>query len=349
MKITVAIPCYNLENRIGACLESVIKQDYPDVEILVIDDGSEDRSVEVVNVIISKHPERDFRFIINDKNLGLNIVRNIAIRKASGDCLFFIDGDDTIEPGTLTLFHQKMEETGAEVICGSFRKTDSEGKTILEKVLPKFNGVDDYVLASYIETFVDPQKGLFPITVWNKLYKLDFLKNHHIYCSEKHKFYEDQFFTFQVALNARSVAVLDTITYNYVQLPGSICHQKKGMMHTNNIYASLESVFAAYYYFKVSHVNETIPHGIVFLLNTICLTEGALYKFLSSEVSKSEKQRFLKWLKRQYRQNNINWNDVTGFYNRVSYSLLFSPFPYPLFQCYFRHLSSIVKVVKAFS
>ena len=54
MKITVAIPCYNLEDRVAECLESVVLQDYPDVEILVIDDGSTDRSVEVVNKIIKE-------------------------------------------------------------------------------------------------------------------------------------------------------------------------------------------------------------------------------------------------------------------------------------------------------
>ena len=72
MKVTVAIPCFNLQDRIARCLESVIAQDYKDIEILVIDDGSTDRSVEVVKSLIATHPEREFRLIINETNLGNN-------------------------------------------------------------------------------------------------------------------------------------------------------------------------------------------------------------------------------------------------------------------------------------
>ena len=82
MKITVAIPCYNLQDRISASLESVIAQDYEDTEILIIDDGSTDKSVEVINSMIDLHPEREFRLIVNETNLGLCAVRNIAIKEA---------------------------------------------------------------------------------------------------------------------------------------------------------------------------------------------------------------------------------------------------------------------------
>ena len=121
---------------IAKCLESVSLQDYQDLEILVVDDHSTDRSVEVVNKVIKEHPERDIRLIINEENLGLCKVRNISIDEARGDTIFFMDGDDTIEPRTLSLFHKRMEETGVEVVCGSFRKTDLDGNPFIIKCAP---------------------------------------------------------------------------------------------------------------------------------------------------------------------------------------------------------------------
>lgn len=108
MKITVAVPCYNQEDRISTCLKSIVSQDYNDLEILIIDDHSTDQSVNVVYNLIKENPEREFHFIVNETNLGLCSVRNLAINEASGDSLFFVDGDDTIEPGTLSLLYKRM-------------------------------------------------------------------------------------------------------------------------------------------------------------------------------------------------------------------------------------------------
>ena len=324
-------------------------QDCHDFDVLVIDDHSTDNSVSVVKEILAKYSEISSRHIINETNLGLNTVRNIAIREADGDYLFFVDGDDTIEPNTLTLFQQKMEETDAEVVCGSFRKTGFDGNTILEKRLPKYCYNGDFALATYIEKFSNPHRGIFPVTVWNKLYRLDYLRNHHIYCSEQHSFFEDQFFTFQVAVSAKNVAVIDTITYNYIQREDSLCYQKGDQKFANNIYVSLGMVFSAYSDFKESRRNESVPRGILYLLNMICLTEGLLYKFVTSDLSQKEKKEFLRWLKEKYRINNLHWNDIDGIYNKLSYAILFSPFPNTFFQCYYKHLKPITKLIKAFS
>ena len=76
--------------------------------------------MDVIHEVINKHPERDIRLIINETNLGLCKVRNIAIDEAQGEYLFFVDGDDIIEQGTITLFKHRMEQTHVDVVCGSF-------------------------------------------------------------------------------------------------------------------------------------------------------------------------------------------------------------------------------------
>ena len=180
MGITVAVACYNLEDRIATCLESIVSQDYNDIEILVVDDCSTDNSIDVINNLIEIYPDREIRLIVNETNLGICKVRNISIDEARGDAIFFMDGDDTIEPGTISLFHRRMEQTGVDLVCGSFRKVDSDGKVFITKQFDDDTIYGPWAFASYIEKHV---KGYFHTVLWNNLYRLDFLRAHSIYCS----------------------------------------------------------------------------------------------------------------------------------------------------------------------
>ena len=346
MKITVAIPCYNLEDRITACLDSVISQDYHDLEILVIDDHSTDQSVETVNRLIETHQEREIRLIVNETNLGLNTVRNIAIIEAHGESLYFVDGDDTIEPNTLSLLHRKMEESQSEVVYGSYRKRDYEGNTFFIKQYSEASIKGNFALASYIEKYVN---GSFCVAVWNNLYWLDFLRSHDIYCATHYRNYEDCLFTFMVALYAQNISFIPDVTYNYYDVPSSISHQKTDLNFFNTYRAVIESVFNAKNNFESCHKGVKVPRGISFLLNYICLTNGCLKRALESEMSKCEKRRFLKWLRELYGKNGMNWRDIEGAFNRISYLILKSPFSYPLFCLYFKNLKTIVNVVGRFN
>lgn len=345
MKITVAIACFNLENRISACLESVISQDYKDIEILVVDDHSTDRSVEVVKSIIGQHPERDFRHIVNETNQGLCSVRNISIHEAHGEAIYFMDGDDTIEPGTLSLFHKRMVETGVDVVCGSFRKTDLEGHTILTKQFPDDTIKGDFAYASYIEKHIH---AFFWLPIWNNLYRLDFLRSHNIYCATHYRKHEGNLFTFKVALNAQSVSYLHDVTYNWCNVPNSITNGiTKNKEFLDDFRVLIESLIDAKNDFVLSHKNQKLPSGIRFLLNYIILTQGLLKFGLESEnTSKKKKKQFLRWLKGVYKDNNMNRSNIVGPYNRISYLILITPFPYTLFRFYFRHLKSFAKIIE---
>ena len=343
MKITVAIPCYNLQGRISACLESVIAQDYKDIEVLVIDDCSTDKSVEFINSMIDLHPKREFRLIVNETNLGLSKVRNLAIKEARGDALFFLDGDDTIEPETLSLFKRRMEETNAEVVCGSYRKKNINGKTIFVKQYPEDTIKGDFALATYIRKYIN---GSFRVAVWNILYRLDFLRTYDICCSTYYHTYESSLFTFKVALHARNVSYIHNITYNQFIVPSSITHQEKDLTFFHTVQAVIKSVFDEKCDYENRHKEQIIPPAILFMFSNICLTNGLLKKAMEADVNKSEKKNLLRWLKGEYHKNDMKWSSVVGIYNKISYMLLISPFPYSLFRLYFGHLKAISKVVE---
>ena len=345
MKITVAIACYNLEDRISGCLASVVSQDYQDIEILVVDDHSEDNSVKVVNRIINKHPERVFRLLINEENQGLCKVRNLCIDNARGDAIFFMDGDDTIEPGTLSLFHKRMAETGVDVVCGSFRKMDYDGNVLITKQFPDDTIKGGFAFATYIEKNI---KGFFWLPMWNNLYRLDFIRTNNIRCATHYRKHEGSLFTFKVALNAEGVSYIHEVTYNWLNNPLSITNGiKQNRLFLEDFRAVIESVIDAKNEFESCHNNKPIPDGLQFLSNYIILTQALLKKGMESDViDKKEKKRFLRWLRRYYRKNNMHWCNIVGPYNRISYLILISPIPYSLFRLYFKHLKAFSRIVE---
>ena len=342
MKITVAIPCYNLQDRIVACLESVIAQDYKDIEILVIDDCSTDKSVEVINRLIVLHPEREFRLIVNETNLGINKVRNLAINEARGDALYFVDGDDTIEPETLSKLQQRMQETNAEVVFGSYRKIDINGNTSIIKQYPEDTIHGDFALATYLRKYIN---GSFRVAVWNILYRLDFLRYHDICCSSLYRSYESSLFTFKVALNARHVSYIHEITYNQYSIPSSITHQKTNPAFLHTFQAVIDSVFNEKRDFETKHKGQILPPAILYMLNSICLTNGLLKKAMEADANINDKKQLLRWLKGEYSKNDMNWRRVVGVYNKLSFIILNTPFPYALFRFYFNHLKTFAKIV----
>jgi glycosyltransferase involved in cell wall biosynthesis len=347
IKITVAIACYNLEDKIATCLESVIFQDYQNVEILIVDDHSTDHSVDVLKKIIERHPERNIRLIVNETNLGLCKVRNISIDEACGDAIFFIDGDDTIEPGTLSLFSKRMEETDAEVVRGSFRKIDCKGNVITIKHFPDDTIKGDFAYSSYIEKYI---KGYFNLAQWNSLFRLDFLRLHNIYCSTNYRKHESVLFVFKTVLYAQGVSFIQKITYNWTDNPTGITNfNRRDNRFLKDFKMIIESVIETKNEFESCHKNQPLLAGIIFLISYISLTMGFLRSGLLSEViSKKEKKQFLKWLKKLYRDNNMNLRNITGPFNRLSYLILISPFPYLLFRFYFKHLKTVSKIVNRF-
>lgn len=342
MKITVAIPCYNLQDRISVCLESVIAQDYKDIEILVIDDGSTDKSVEVINSLIDLHPEREFRLIVNKKNLGLCEVRNTAIKEARGDALYYLDGDDTIEPGTLSLFHRRMEETNAEVVTGAYRKKNSDGITLSVKQYPEDTINGDFALATYLRKHIINHRTC-SVGVTNRLYSLDFLRSHGICCSSNYRTYESSLFLFKVALHARHISYITDITYNYYNVSDSITHQKKDLAFIHTIQVMVQSVFNEKRDFENNHKGRITHSGLLLLLGYICLTNTKTRYVLEADVNKNEKKQYLKWLKNEFRKNGLKWNSIVGVYNKITYLLLISPFPYLLLRFYFCHWKAFRK------
>lgn len=218
-KFSIIIPAYNVESFLPACLDSVLSQDFSDYEIILVDDGSTDSTTTICRQYAQKDP---CVHLIIQPNSGLSEARNSGVKKSTGEYLIFLDGDDSLTPGTLTkivgALDQFHETAQAPVDLLRFQCQD-----LLE------NGE----LIPHSEPGFAPMSGLsaFPLlarchyteNAWLYCYRTEFFKSNH-FTYAKGRLAEDFGLTPLIIARATSVAAIPNICYNYRLRSGSIMH-----------------------------------------------------------------------------------------------------------------------------
>lgn len=252
--ISIVVPVYNVEEYINECIESIQKQTYTNLEILVINDGTKDRSIEVIKDLMN-----DPRIqVINQSNQGLSGARNTGMRAAKGKYISLIDSDDKVKPTFIEELYQKAIETDADIVRGSFR--DFDGK-VPDGWVTDFN-ICPSKGTEALKQFLNQSLSF---VVWSSLYKTSFLKN------KKLEFtpgilLEDGDFTTRSYLLASCVATVDTPNYCYRIRPGSI-------LTTNNSQKMSDS--------ELFIINKFIKfHQNTMNAETKSLIEDAIYAFM---------------------------------------------------------------------
>lgn len=207
--ISVIIPVYQVEAYLEDCLESVLNQDYRELEVILIDDGSRDAS----GAICDRFGEKDSRVrVIHQKNGGGAAAKNTGLRMATGEYLSFVDSDDLLEPGAYGYMVGLLEKHGADVVRCAFRnlyKNRSEDYSYPERetLVAGKEFLRDYA--------TDWTGGL----LWNKLYKRRLFDG--IFFEEGHKI-DDEYFTYRGIMNAQTVICDNRVVYNYRKRASSI-------------------------------------------------------------------------------------------------------------------------------
>lgn len=123
--ISIVIPIYNTEKYLERCIESVIKQTYRNLEIILVDDGSSDNCPEICNRW--RHIDKRIK-VIHKINAGLGMARNTGIENATGDFICFLDSDDYIEIDTIEKVLRNQRENKSEIVCFGWKSVDKNGK-----------------------------------------------------------------------------------------------------------------------------------------------------------------------------------------------------------------------------
>lgn len=219
--VSIIIPVFNVENYIIQCLTSVIHQTYNHLEIIIIDDCGIDNSMSLIYSFISQYKGPfTFKIIKHKYNKGLSAARNTGTSEAKGEYIFYIDSDDMITPDCITLLVNKAITTNAEMVTADYKMIG--GEDFFKGHLKKES--DDIFTGSYniLEAYCI---GLYNITAWNKLIRLDFLKSNNIKFIEN-ILHEDNPWNMEIAYKLSKVALVKKVTYLYVFRKESISNNK---------------------------------------------------------------------------------------------------------------------------
>ena len=205
--ISVIVPVFNVAGYLPQCVDSILSQDYGNLEVILIDDGSTDGSGEICD----RYAALDSRVrAIHQKNGGAAAAKNAGLRLATGEYLAFADSDDYLEPGAYGFLMKILLENGADAVQGSFRevyRNRAEEQRISEEILEGY----DYLLRF--------PKDFSCALLWNKLYRRALFDG--VFFEEGHKI-DDEYFTYQGFLQPRKVVRMDRVVYNYRKRASSV-------------------------------------------------------------------------------------------------------------------------------
>ena len=235
-KFSIIVPVYNVENYIKKCLDSIFDQTYKDYEVIVVNDGTKDNSMNIVNNYKVK--------IVTQKNQGLSAARNHGVEKAKGEYLIFLDSDDYWDKDLLLNLSESITNN-PDVVRFQIKEVYENSDKEIEYKEQEFEGLDG-------------------VSAFNKIVKYHYVENAWCYAI-KRSYYLKEKFSFRkgtihedygliplVIIKAQSVNSISYVGYNYLQRQGSI-------MSTKNYEKTLKKVSDMYehYHYLINEINKT--------------------------------------------------------------------------------------------
>lgn len=225
-KVTVIIPVYNSEKYIGRCLDSIINQSFNNIDILVINDGSKDKSKDVIEEYQEKY---DNIKLINQENMGVAKTRNNAIKLVETQYIMFMDNDDYIDKDYIESYLNKIEETNADIVMGGYKRVNIDKKILFKQRLINTNWSKYIVLAP-----------------WAKIYNREFLVKNNIEFLD-YGIGEDVYFNLVAFSKNPKIEIIDNIGYNWFFNTKSVSNtSQRGINKEIDIRVVLDKILEEY-------------------------------------------------------------------------------------------------------
>ena len=204
--ISIIVPVYNVENYVDRCVESLVRQTYQNLEIILVNDGSPDRSPELCDQWAGKD---DRIKVIHKPNGGVSSARNAGLEAAAGAWVFFVDSDDFLPEDALEGLARRQRETGADLVCGSFHyikvRNKSYYKAYAEKVLLRQDFTNHM---AFLMTELRP-------TACGKLFNTRMIKEHGLAFPMNIPWGEDAIFHYRYLSHVSSIVTTGLCVYHY--------------------------------------------------------------------------------------------------------------------------------------
>ncbi len=299
--ISVLVPVYQAEEYLARCVDSALAQTYPNIEVVLVDDGSTDNSAKVA----ARYAKRPNVRFYQEEHRGVSYARQKLIERAGGDYFFFLDSDDTIDSRTLEILYGLMAEHHADLVQCNMKKVWRNP----EKAIDYNDGkIETYEKGVVVEKFCCWTAGLLRCMLAAKLYKREVFQGINF---PEGKIHEDEFTMHRILANCGRVVCTSLPLYQYFYNPGSIT--KRAFSHTRyDILAAAED--------RYTLCREL---GLSFAANMVCyyylLQAVELYRLTYTELGESDTH--LPWLKEQC-QKAIAFLLTTNYFTKEQCELM---------------------------
>lgn len=206
-KVSVIVPIYNVEKYIGKCVDSIRNQDYPNIEIIPVDDGSPDKSPQIIDEMASND---DRIKVIHEKNGGVSSARNRGIAAATGEYIMFVDGDDWVDDDYVSYFVDLIEKHGCDIGM-------DKNNYMVEKTM----SADKSYRVSAEKAIEWIYLGTLFVAVWNKIYKTSLLRESGVLFNEEIWYGEGMLFNIECLQCVEEVAIGEKAVYHQTYNPDS--------------------------------------------------------------------------------------------------------------------------------
>lgn len=273
--ISVIIPIYNAEKYIEECIESVLQQSYINIEIILIDDGSVDRSGEICDYYQNKYENI---IVQHNRNQGPAASRRNGIKIAQGDLVFFLDADDWLEKETLSTLYGQMKLRNADVVTCAYVDVYNNGKRVEKQPFQEEIIECDSFEKSVYQIHATRYLQTGPVA---KLYKKELFEN--VDFREHITIGEDYTMLLQVLKNASKICMLKTILYNRRIYGGNISRSGFTQRHKlalDNYLAVREGLIAKYPQCKIEIMGYHIEYEMA-VITAMCRNKRFDYEVIS--------------------------------------------------------------------
>lgn len=299
MKVSIVVPVYNVEKYLRLCLDSVRAQKFTNFEVVLVDDGSKDGS----SAICDEYAEKDKRFkVIHQKNGGVSHARNVGVKMATGDYIYFLDSDDCMHPLLLlkltelaVKYQAALIQTDVERVGEDFVDYKKEIKSDYKVYF--FETVDAFYNIDRDDKNITQDIRLTTLVVWSKLYRRDLAEK--ITFPEEIKLHEDQMVAHRFVVEGNGIIFCKAPLYFY--------RSRKGSLITEGWTIKRLVIFDCYrdrieWARKIQSDERRVRDLVyyIYIRYLVCMFKN--YRMITQKLSGAEKKKYKKWVIKRFRE-----------------------------------------------
>lgn len=286
--VSIIVPVYNAAEYLNRCVDSILRQSYTKIELILVNDGSQDDSLRICR----RYARQDSRVVvINKRNSGVSDSRNQGIARARGKYLQFVDSDDWLTRNATALLVQQAETQQCELVIAPFYRVIGRLMTVNGHIRTE----EAITVEEFALQLMKAPANFYYGVMWNKLYRRDIIVQHGLRCDPAISWCEDFIFNLHYLCHVQRVYVLQEPMYYYVKRRDSLVGTE---LRNVNVYEMKREVFTHYRGFY-EHLGLYEAHKGKINGFMLAVTADSLFRLPSGVLSKDEQEVFFADLVKQ--------------------------------------------------